>query len=95
MDTAGHPHPPPETLQTGDVSGFIGSFDLVLVTKQTFFFFCGNVSSGRGSTSEDAEHGEVPTHRHGHGTPHSEAEPEQLESSLPLVAMETPLRDGA
>lgn len=46
------------------------------------------------SPDEAAEHGEVPTHRHGHGAPHGEEEPEQLESPLPLVAMETTLWDG-
>lgn len=51
-------------------------------------------TSGWGSTNEDAEHGEVPAHRHGHGTPYGEEEPEQLESPLPLVTMETALWDG-
>lgn len=53
-----------------------------------------NVSSGRRSANEDAEHGEVPADRHGHGPPHGEEEPEQLESSLSLVAMETTVRHG-
>lgn len=53
-----------------------------------------HVPSGWGSKNEDAEHGEVPAHRHGHGTPHGEEEPEQLESALPLVTMETALWDG-
>lgn len=51
-------------------------------------------SSGWRSTNEDAEHGEVPTHRYGHGTSYGEEEPEQLESPIPLVTMETALWDG-
>ena len=62
-------------------------------------FLCGNMLSnckhvGWGSTNEDAKHGEVPTHRHGHGTPHGEEESEQLESPLPLVTMEAALWYG-
>lgn len=51
-------------------------------------------SSGWRSTDEDAEHGEVPADRHGHGATYGEEEPKQLESPLPLVAVETALRDG-
>lgn len=50
--------------------------------------------SGWRSTDEDAEHGKVPANRYGHGSPYGKEEPEQLESPLPLVTMETALRDG-
>lgn len=50
-------------------------------------------TSGWRSTNEDSEHGEVPSHRHGHGTTHGEEEPEQLEPPFSLVAMETALRN--
>lgn len=53
-----------------------------------------NVSSGRRSANEDAEHGEVPADGHGHGTSRGEEKPEQLEFTLPLVAVETPVRAG-
>ena len=53
-----------------------------------------NVStSGRRSTNEDSEHGEVPSHWYGHGTTHGEEKPEQLESPFSLVTMETALWD--
>lgn len=52
-------------------------------------------STGRGSANEDAEHGEVPAYGHGHGTSYGKEKPEQLESALPLVAMETAVRDGS
>lgn len=42
--------------------------------------------------SEDAEHGQVPTDGDGHGSTCSQTQPEQLEFTLPLVAMETLLR---
>ena len=51
-------------------------------------------TTGRRPANENAEHGEVPAHRHGHGAPHGEEEPEQLEPPLPLVAVETALWDG-
>lgn len=50
-------------------------------------------TSGRRSANEDPEHGEVPSHRHGHGAAHGEEEPEQLEPPFSLVAMETAVRD--
>lgn len=50
-------------------------------------------TSGWRSTNEDSEHGEVPSHRYGHGTTHGEEKPEQLEPPFSLVAMETALWD--
>ena len=49
---------------------------------------------GGGPQGEDAEHGAVPAHGHGHGTSRGQEKPEQLEFTLTLVAMETPIRPG-
>lgn len=44
---------------------------------------------GSRSQSENAEHGEVPPSWHGHGTPYGQEESKQLESTVPLVTVET------
>ena len=49
---------------------------------------------GRGPADEDAEHGAVPPGGDGHGPPHGQAKPEQLEPPLSLVAVATTLRHG-
>ena len=51
-------------------------------------------SAGGRPEGEDAEHGEVPVAGDGHGAPHGQEEPEQLEPTFPLVAVETTLRPG-